>query len=388
MKKFLSLLLALTLIFAFSGCSVFDCDEPTDSSTPYESSQTSSNPSECPFILSEGYHYVELPSERSFSGAIDLKQYIIAFCYDGYLRIFSSETGALVHSADYSSYGNLIRIEPYSEKTGFDYRLCFGDRVIYLSCDDFTAEEEVLLPGGVSFNVIYALAEKGRYDLSSTAFVYPTDSGIVLNIFGLYEKTIVENTIFPSVDDFVAKTDFWDNADPGSVYGLPGPVYLDDPRFICGGTKIVIGVFSKQDAEYIGCAVYNIEENTFENYIFCGMPLKPIYPIEDRYVYIPHDHRLIDVYDNTSSYIFYDDFDYESYDYKTFVTYNYEMDYDIGSLKNFESFVFDSETGGKKKFFSLPSDLSLYVEVITKNYFIIEIPFDHEEKFYAIKYTD
>jgi len=399
MKNLICLILALSLLLtALGGCSNPAESEGTsttsessaESESTSESEENSSNveSSPVPFCLAAGNEYVKLDYESGFVSAVNSERYITAFCYDGWLRVYSLENGGVLYSKDYSSLGTLMRMETYSGKDGFDFRLCFGDRVIYLCFNDFSKSEEVFLPYNISFDIRSVRSSNGYYDINESSFVYSKEDGIALKTFGSPEVTIAENKTFPTVNDFLSKTNI-ESFFGGNDYFASdtGPLYFDDPRFICGGAKIVISAFSDLFGDYVGCLVYNIKENYFENYIFCPMPLRPVYPIEDRYICIP-GRNLNDALNNTAEDFHTGADGYESYDYKTFVTYNFEMDQNDGSFKNFESFTLDIDTGAKNDFFSLKPGCGLYISGITENYFIVKIYSQHEENVYAIKYTD
>ena len=90
------------------------------------------------FIFSEKYGFIDLENEITAVDFLSNEDYIIAFCYDGFLRIYSTDNGKLIFSEDYSSYGNIMRMEKYVLKDGYDYRLCFGDRIIYRNSNDIS----------------------------------------------------------------------------------------------------------------------------------------------------------------------------------------------------------------------------------------------------------
>lgn len=385
---FMKKLAAVFLVLIFLS----SCTNPANDNTPNsenvdssfaeyeETSQANTTALKTGFTLSGDYAFVKLGEETSAPFFLDDgDEYIAAFGYDSFLRIYSTRNGSLVYSKDYSSLGNIMRMEKYSDKEGYDYRICFGDRIIYLSFKDFSKSEEITLPNGLAYEINHSFAENGYYDMSESAFVYSDENGIILNS-GSYEKRIAENSLFQTVNDFLDKTGF------DQCYDIPSPVYFNDPRFICRGTKIVVGVFSEWDAAYVGCAIYDIERDEFENYIYCHMPQNPVYPIEDRYINI-RGVMLFDVSTGTSEKIDYGNYGYESYDYKTFVTYNFEMNEDYGSYKSFEAFVFDLETKEKKDFFTLNEDADLFIEGITRNWFIIEIRSSYDNGIYMIKYN-
>ena len=142
MKKFAAVFLVLAFL---SSCTnpahdnIPDSENVNSSFAEYEETSQANTSLKMGFTLSGDYDFVKLDEETSALFFLDDgDEYIAAFGYDGFLRIYSTQNGSLVYSKDYSSLGNIMRMEKYSDKEGYDYRICFGDRIIYLSFKDFS----------------------------------------------------------------------------------------------------------------------------------------------------------------------------------------------------------------------------------------------------------
>ena len=379
MKQFFLILLVFLL---FTSCSLPDHNIEYESNLSEESIvQSEIIPSNSHgFIFSEKYGFINLENEITAIDFLSNEDYIIAFCYDGFLRIYSTDNGKLIFSEDYSSYGKIMRMEKYVLKDGYDYRLCFGDRIIYRNSNDISIYQEQILPNGVSYKINYSFTENSYYDLNEMFFIYTIDNGICI-YDGFSEKTIIENKMFSTVNDF------WDKTLVEKNYDISSPIYFGDPRFICNGTKIVVGVFSEWDSSYVGCAIYDLNQNAFERYIYCPMPQKPVYPIDDRYINIPSEY-FVDAQTGSMKKIKHGNSKYMSHDYKTFVTYNFEIDEETGLYKYFDASILDIDTEEEKSFFCLDDNYLLSVEGITDTYFIVNIYYPNESYTYAMVYKD
>lgn len=370
---------AIILIVIFTTSCVNQTNSSDHELSLPEQKHENIDPSETKTIQLYGtYECIKLEEDNPALFFLDDKNYIYTFCYDGFLRIYSKENGKVVFTKDYSSLGNLMRMEKYSLKEGFDYRLCFGDRIIYLNFNDFYKIEEFFIPNRVCYDIDYSFVENGYYDFNEKKLVYTLKNGICL-FDGHSPKIIAENSMFLTVAEFVKKTSFEGDCD------ISSPIYLSDPRFICDNTKIVIGVFSQWDEACVGCVIYNIEQDSFENYIYCAMPQYPVYPIEDRYINIPGEY-IFDVKTGNSKGIEYDCSGYISHNYKIFIIYNFKTAGYPGLYEQFEAYIFDNDSGEKNMFFSIEENTLLSIVGITENYFIVELQSYNDNEIYALNY--
>ena len=341
--------------------------------------------SESPFIFADGYSAVLLESKHGIDRSIDNGEKIFTTSLlenDSFLQIFDAKTGKLLSETDYNDFGEIMRIEAYSQKAGFDYRICFGDRIIYRSFNDLDKSLEEILPHEVSFKIHFAADNLGRYDITETAFAYENGDAIRLELSGKTYDILPEN-YFTSAADFLSKA------------GAPEPdnfqssIYFGDPRFICGGEKLVVGVFSQIDSEYIGCAVYDIAEENFVEYIFCATPQKPVYPILDRFVYSTTEATLFDIETGKKSKISHEKDDFESFDYQNLIDFDFEMS-EYGGFKDFSAGILNVHTGEEKPFFSIKPEYTVgYFErfAVTENFFIVDVDSSNAEGHYAVRYT-
>ena len=351
-----------------------------------QTSTEGENSGESPFIFADGYSAVLLESKHSIDRSIDNGEKIFTVSVlenDSFLQVFDAKSGKLLSEADYNNFGEIMRIEAYSQKAGFDYRICFGDRIIYRSFDDLDKSLEEILPHGVSFKIHFAADNLGRYDMTETAFAYENGDAIRLELSGKMYDILPEN-YFPSAADFLSKA------------GAPEPdnfqssIYFGDPRFICGGEKLVVGVFSQMDFEYIGCAVYDIAEENFIKCIYCAMPQKPVYPILDRFVYSTTEATLFDIETGEKSKISHEKDDFESFDYQNLIDFDFEMS-EYGGFKDFSAIILSVQTGEEKPFFSVKPECTvgrLDRFSVTENFIIVDVDSSDAEGCYAIKYTN
>ena len=353
---------------------------------PSVSESASESSGESPFIFADGYSAVLLESKHSIDRSIDNCEKIFTVSIlenDSFLQVFDAKSGKLLSETDYNDFGEIMRIEAYSQKAGFDYRICFGDRIIYRSFDDLDKSFEEILPHGVSFKIHFAADNLGRYDMTETAFAYENGDAIRLELSGKTYDILPEN-YFTSVSEFMSKAGAPDPVD------FPSSVYFGDPRFICGGEKLVVGVFSQMDFEYIGCAVYDIAEENFIKSIYCAMPQKPVYPILDRFIFIPPEAMLFDIETGEESKISHEKDDFESFDYQNLIDYNFETS-EYGGCENFSAVILNAQTGEEKPFFSVKPEYTVgWVDrfSVTENFLIVDVDGSNAEEYYAIKYTD
>ena len=351
-----------------------------------QSSESSAQSSESPFIFADGYSAVLLESKHSIDRSIDNGDKIFTVSIlenDSCLQVFDAKSGKLLSETDYNDFGEIMRIEAYSQKAGFDYRICFGDRIIYRSFDDLDKSFEEILPHGVSFKIHFATDNLGRYDMTETAFAYENGDAIRLEFSGKTYDILPKN-YFTSASDFLSKAG---ESDPDD---FQSSIYFGDPRFICGGEKLVIGVFSQMDFEYIGCAVYDIAEENFIKSIYCTMSQKPVYPILDRFIFIPPEAMLSDIETGEESKISHEKGGFVSFDYQNLIDFDFEMS-EYGGFKDFSAVVLNAQTGEEKPFFSVKPEYTIgWVDrfSMTENFLIVDVDGSDAEWYYAIKYTD
>ena len=357
--------------------------EPSMSESAGESGAQSG---ESPFVFADGYSAVLLESKHSIDRSIDNGEKIFTVSIlenDSFLQVFDAKSGKLLSETDYNNFGEIMRIEAYSQKAGFDYRICFGDRIIYRSFDDLDKSLEEILPHGVSFKIHFAADNLGRYDMTETTFAYENGDAIRLELSGKTYDILPEN-YFASASEFMSKASA---PDPDS---FQSSVYFGDPRFICGGEKLVIGVFSQMDFEYIGCAVYDIAEENFIKYIYCAMPQKPVYPILDRFIFIPPEAMLFDIETGEESKISHEKDDFESFDYQNLIDYNFETS-EYGGCKDFSAVILNVQTGEEKPFFSVKPEYTIsWVDrfSVTENFLMVDAKSSSRVRSYAVRYTN
>ncbi len=279
MKNFLSLLLAFSLVLSFSSCSFSPKDEPSSEASSSTEPETL-NPPAYKDVLTLG------PAAKSepvlLDPSVKCHAYymvesngsIVTCSKEGDISVFSAETGACLYET--SSPGFLIRVDKYTEKPGYDYRLIMGDRIVYRSTEDGDKKFTELLPNGLVFNR-YFTDVASVYDMNEESFVWAADEGIMLfDKAGETSKLLIPN---PTLSEAAEILDH-----DVSYYQENGFSFLyKDPRFILGGTKLAVGVMSSEGI-YHGIIVYNLASNVIELGHFIYEPDVPNFPLSDRYI--------------------------------------------------------------------------------------------------------
>ncbi len=286
MKNFLSLLLAFSLVLSFSSCSFSPKDEPSSEASSSTEPETSSPPAYKdvltlgPAAKSEPVLLDSSPDFYNFYTEVDGA--IVTCSKEGDISVFSAETGACLYET--SSPGFLIRVDKYTEKPGYDYRLIMGDRIVYRSTEDGDKKFTELLPNGLVFDR-YFTDVASVYDMNEESFVWATDEGIML--FDKADETsklLIPNPTLSEAAEIL-------NRDVSYYQEHGFSLLYKDPRFILGGTKLAVGVMSSEGF-YNGIIVYNLASNEIELGHFIYEPHVPVFPIRDRY--IEGERSLID----------------------------------------------------------------------------------------------
>lgn len=236
------------------------------------------------------------------------------------VALFDLKDGCCVSTyseIDFPEAGFLYRVEE-TTREGYDYRFMFEHLVVY--CDSTGNNQQMIIPLP---RVIDELSDVfrspgGHYDMNDDSIVWAREDGIWLaDEYGEGVRKILSNhllgTAFPE-------------------YTTP-PVF-GNPRFICGGKKIVAGVFRPDDQIYFGAVICDLSAPGIQYQLIGIDPDYPDYPIEDRYIAVRSSlgPRVLDA--STG-----EDWDYrrqgrkhplfETADYRTLMVLNYDsMDFD------------------------------------------------------------
>ena len=281
MKKPLCLILAIVLMLVPAGCSKPGVNEALSTGSESSAGPEIQSPPAYKDVLTLG------PAAESEPILLDptVKLYayymvesngsIVTCSREGDISVFSAETGACLYEA--SSPGFLIRVDEYTEKTGYDYRLIMSDRIVYRSTKDGDKKFTELLPGGLVFDLRDFTDVASVYDMNEESFVWASDEGIMLfDKAGETSRLLLPN---PTLSEAAEILDH-----DVSYYREAGFTFLyKDPRFILGGTKLAVGVMSSEGI-YNGIIVYNLASNEIELGHFIYEPDVPNFPLSDRYI--------------------------------------------------------------------------------------------------------
>ncbi len=297
----------------------------------------------------------------------------------GVISVCNLKNGNIEFIEDFSDIAPIIYAEKATDRKGFDYKIFFGDRVIYRSSKDPGAKEEVMLPKGMMFTLWYGLPCYDSYDLWGENLVYRKDDKVFLKQGEGEAKEIVNNSYFKDHNEFYKQT----NTTLNLTYDGE-EVCFGYPRFICGGEKIVIGV-GTTERDYVGCGIYNIAAEEFEYWVDTVEPRVPQYPVLDRYINDGMGDSLVDAetYEETVQKI--EGFNKMTFDYQTFVVCDYTGE--IGAPKyGFTSELYNASTGERVKFFDANAETAVEPEKLTENYFLITVYSANGTELYAVKY--
>ncbi len=350
------------------------------------------------FNFGEGVTAIKLEAERGhfhIDCILETEDYILYKDVNIH-RICDKATGKILHTDNYSDFctGTLFswRTDLCTEKEGYDYRILFTDRVIYRSTSDFTKSETVMLTEFIPETSEYYAKQNMDYDINGeNTFVIPVDGGIVMKKEGEEPKVILPQGYFPSEYDFykVAKGVPKDTleASKNPEYDR-GPVYFNYPRFICGGTKIVVSAEDSEDYIHYGLVVYDIETEKIEyclySYFFDIFGSK--YPIDDRYIRAngviwnaetgksqKYEHTGITVPNSNRNLL---------------IREEGKQAYMSSPLFDFRGYVIDLETGEEREFISTKEKGYPECYAVTENYYIIRVHKEtlEELEFYAVKF--
>ena len=202
--------------------------------------------------------YVELnvPTNFRYQHVLSFEDNIVFYSENGVLYAFSSIDGSQLYEINLELSSYAFNMEKYNLKQGYNYRILFEDRVIYLDSQNVNSPLSVFLPNSLSFNRNALQSDvKSFYDMEESKFVYASNKGIVLyDLNTKEEKAIALNSSLPNLNEY--------NNDAS----IPEKHTLSyqDPQFVLGGEKILIKVFSNLDGMYVGIIIYDIYSNHVE----------------------------------------------------------------------------------------------------------------------------
>lgn len=251
----------------------------------------------------------------------------------------------LLSEMDYQEYGSLYRVEKTDVLPDCNYRLVFEKGVVYKNAADPQMEKAYILSDDISARLLSNDNDniRGSYDVHQRQLVLTDAQGVWLSDGnGENMRCILENSaISERLPD-----------------GFNKSVFYGDPRFLCEASMLAVGIFDSAENMYCGVVCYDLDTDTIVQTLTTMLPIKPEYPIQDRYL-IVNESTSINVFDAQTASVekhptgialpF-----YRTVDYKTFLVAKYEsMDFenadifvcDIGHLQNEANVIFSERNG-------------------------------------------
>ncbi len=349
------------------------------------------------FNFGEGVTAIELEVGRGhfhIDCVLESEKYLLYI--DGNIhRICDKETGEILHTENYNSFCN-GRLFPWradfcSEKEGFDYRILFTDRVIYRSTEDFTKEETVMLTEYIPETSEFYKKQNVYYDINGeNTFVNNVGGSVVLVKEGEEPKVILEKGYFSNTYDFYKTAK---GVSENALKNVKDSEYYDytlcfsDPRFACGGTKIVVSVSDEDEGSYDGTVVYDLEKEKIE-YCFYGNSYNARfsrYPIDDRY--IQYRDVLWNIETGKSEKLPGTEFTIvPNSDRNLLLLEEGRQLYLASPYFDFKGYIVNRETGEVREFISTKDRGVAECYAVTENYYVIRVQKETKIDFYAVKF--
>ena len=374
---------------ALAGCEKTPAEESGGSG---ESGTQSKNYSECAKELTAQIHGNAVWLENSAAAyeatrnalwktPIETNGAVIR-CNSEEVFVYDAESGKLCYKAE--NYGETIRVEAYSARDGYDYRLLLLDSVVYRSTTDESKVLRETLPLDMKFEHCDAREFRDCYDINEQYFTWHGDDGIkLLSLDGGEPELILANEDL----DKNYKSILADH--PESLVELFGEKRYGCPRFICGGTKIVATAF-KESSICTGIVIYNISEGKMELGHFIYEPDEAQYPLADRYVkdgWYRVDAETDEIYKTAGA--LGDPHGWRTADGVTAVFYIYGMNGDGGQGEQRNLQLYVREIDHPQKYFRHIASIAdptteATFTLISKDYLIISIGNDD----FVVKYSE
>ena len=303
-------------------------------------------------------------------------------CNSEEVFVYDAKSGKLRYKAE--NYGETIRVEAYSARDGYDYRLLLLDSVVYRSTTDESKVLRETLPLDMKFEHCDAREFRDCYDINEQYFTWHGDDGIkLLSLDGGEPELILANEDL----DKNYKSILADH--PESLVELFGEKRYGCPRFICGGTKIVATAF-KESSICTGIVIYNISEGKMELGHFIYEPDEAQYPLADRYVkdgWYRVDAETDEIYKTAGA--LGDPHGWRTADGVTAVFYIYGMNGDGGQGEQRNLQLYVREIDHPQKYFRHIASIAdptteATFTLISKDYLIISIGNDD----FVVKYSE
>ena len=303
-------------------------------------------------------------------------------CNSEEVFVYDAKSGKLRYKAE--NYGETIRVEAYSARDGYDYRLLLLDSVVYRSTTDESKVLRETLPLDMKFEHCDAREFRDCYDINEQYFTWHDDDGIrLLSLDGGEPELILSNEDL----DKNYKSILADH--PESLVELFGEKRYGCPRFICGGTKIVATAF-KESSICTGIVIYNISEGKIELGHFIYEPDEAQYPLADRYVmddWYRIDAETDEIYKTAGA--LGDPHGWRTADGVTAVFYLYGLNGDGGQGEQRNLQLYFREIDHPQKYFRHVASIAdptteATFDLISKDYLIINIGNDD----LAVKYSE
>ncbi len=397
MKKLIfTIFIMFVLVMFFVSCGwkveIVDPREPEESESELliseeekteeeseNSAQENSEPEETkePSLLAE-YIFLKDFDERTSYDFIEFEDRIVSYSVLGDISAFDIETGEKIYEFFLGDINENAAFDfrKSDEKEGFDYRVSWKDRIIYLSSENPELIETVFLPE----NVMETKVGYASYSVYDEKIIWQTENGIrMMDMKTGEESLILDNAIINEKVRPIAKI-----AIDGMWIGDNGvECAFENPRFICGGTKIVAIAVSK-DMVYWMVTIYDIESEEFEWAYSYNEMTNADYPFADKYVVVAGE-KWINA--ETGNYKNFEDGDYSLYSFDgiEFVKVSWQ-DMEGRGMEVFTGNFENIEAGGEKIAEISREEVKGHIVAVTENYIVIRVFEDDVTDHYIVRY--
>ncbi|MBQ6877789.1 MAG: hypothetical protein IJO22_05250 [Oscillospiraceae bacterium] len=329
-----------------------------------------------PALLGE-YVFLKDFDERTSYHFIEFADRIVIYSVSGEISAFDIVTGEKIYEF---FLGDINEMQAFdlvktNEKEGFDYRVLWKDRIIYLSSKEPEKIEEVLLPE----NIMKTAEGYASYSVFEGKIIWKAPEGIrMMDMETGEESLILDNAVIAEKVRPLAEV-----AIEGMWIGDNGvECTFEIPRFICGGTKIAVTAVSR-DYVFWMIALYDIEKNEFEWVYSFNEMVNTEYPVADKYVVI--GEKWINAESGNYKNFAAEDYVLKSCDGTEFIKVSWD-DMDGNGMKVFAGNFENIENGGEKIAEITRENVRGHIVAITENYIVIRVFEDEVTDHYIVKY--
>ncbi len=329
-------------------------------------------------VLSAEYVFLSNFDERTSYDFIEFKDKIVVYSVSGEISAFDIVTGEKIYEF---FLGNINENAAFDfrktdEKEGFDYRVLWKDRIIYLSSENPEIIETVFLPT----NVMETMDGYASYSLYGDRIIWQAEDGIrMMDMKTGEESLVLDNAVIDEKVRPIAEI-----AIEGMWIGDNGvECAFETPRFICGGTKIVAIAVSR-DMVYWMVTIYDIESGEFEWAYSYNEMTNADYPFADKYVVVAGE-KWINA--ETGNYKNFEDGNYSLYSFDgiEFVKVSWH-DMEGRGMEVFAGNFENIENGGEKIAEISREEVQGHIVAVTENYIVIRVFEDEITDHYIVRY--